>query len=167
MESELCAWPTSNLAVAGSTSSEQLSSSVQPVRCDPGITKHGTDLAPVKIRWISRVGLYTRTTCVGRLRDCPADARGGLNRCVFYRKHKPPFVSISSVCEIASCTLTKRICDDDNNDNYTAAAIAWHSIASRSPLGTPNASATLPQKWVKGDWRIFHPNVTRLSLVQR
>ena len=44
------------------------------------------------------------------------------------------------------------------------AAIPWYSIASDRPLGTPNVSATVPQKWVNGDLRIFHQNLARLSL---
>jgi len=37
-------------------------------------------------------------------------------------------------------------------------------IASSSRLNTPNASATVCQKLVKGDLPIFHQNVARLSL---
>jgi len=34
-------------------------------------------------------------------------------------------------------------------------------VIHHSKLATPNASATVPQKWVKGDLRIFHQNVAR------
>jgi len=37
-------------------------------------------------------------------------------------------------------------------------------IASGSPLGTRNVSATVPQKLVKGDLHIFRQNVAWLSL---
>ena len=36
--------------------------------------------------------------------------------------------------------------------------------SNRCPLGKPNASTTVPQKWVKDDLHFFHQNVARLSL---
>jgi len=38
--------------------------------------------------------------------------------------------------------------------------------SNRCPLGKPNASTTVPQKWVKDDLHFFHQNVARLSLLK-
>ena len=44
------------------------------------------------------------------------------------------------------------------------AAIAWHFIASSSPLRTPDESAAVPRKWVNGNSRIFHQDALQLFL---